>query len=309
MGMIRIGISGWTYPPWRGVFFPPKLAHRRELAFAASQVSSIEINGTFYSLQTPASYAKWHDETPENFVFSVKGPRYITHLRRLKDCAIPLANFFASGVLRLGKKLGPILWQLPPSFHFDSERLEKFLGMLPKNTIAAAKLAHRHDRKVGHTWMQTRRRPLRHAMEVRHESFCTPEFARLLRKHGVALAVADTAGKWPLMEDMTASFTYVRLHGDEELYASGYSAKALAGWEAKIRAWHCGKNPSGAKLFGRFKNIPKSRDIFVYFDNDVKVRAPYDAMSLAHRLGIGRKPAKPPTTAREPGVPRQKWPE
>ncbi|HEY4247732.1 MAG TPA: DUF72 domain-containing protein [Lacunisphaera sp.] len=243
MAMIRIGISGWTYPPWRGVFFPPKLAHRKELAFAASQVSSIEINGTFYSLQRPASYAKWYNETPEKFVFSVKAPRYITHIRRLKDCAIPLANFFASGVLRLEGKLGPILWQLSPSFHFDAVRLEIFLALLPKNTIAAGKLALRHDDKIRSVSIKSTHRPLRHALEVRHVSFCTPEFVRLLRKYSVAVVVADTAGKWPLIEDVTADFVYVRLHGDEELYASGYSTKALAGWEKKSAHGVAGEIP------------------------------------------------------------------
>jgi len=308
MATIRVGISGWTYPPWRGVFFPPKLAQRQELAFAASQVASIEINGTFYSLQTPASFAKWYAETPAGFVFSVKGPRYITHMRRLKDCAIPLANFFASGVLRLEEKLGPLLWQLPPSFRFDAGRLEEFLALLPKNTTVAAKLARRHNDKIRHVSMKSGHHPLRHAMEVRHDSFCTPEFVHLLRKYEIALVVADTAGKWPFMEDMTAGFSYVRLHGDEVLYASGYSTKALAVWAGKIRAWHRGRNPPRAKLFGRVKDAPSLRDVFVYFDNDVKVRAPYDAMSLAHRLGIGPKPAKMPTRARPPGVPRQKWP-
>src|SRR3954470_7970584 len=288
MGAIRIGISGWTYTPWRGVFFPKKLAQRKELAYAASQVSSIEINGTFYSLQRPESYASWYEQTPPDFIFSVKAPRYITHLRRLKDCATPMANFFASGVLRLGEKLGPLLWQLPPSLPFDANRLESFFELLPRDTAAAGKIARRHDNKVKRVWLEsTANRPLRHALEVRHASFIVPEFVRLLRRHRIALVVADTAGKWPYMEDITTDFVYARLHGDEVLYVSGYTPRALQAWAKKVRAWSGGRDAPNAKLTGRaVASRARGRDVFVYFDNDVKIRAPYDAMSLAHRLGV-----------------------
>jgi len=267
---IRIGISGWTYPPWRGVFFPEDWPQRRELEYASRQVNSIEINGTFYSLQRPKSYKAWVDATPENFVFSVKANRYITHIKRLKDVEIPMANFFASGVLRLGEKLGPFLWQLPPSLRYDHDTLAAFLDLLPRDTTAAAKLAHRHD--IGgkdRIWMKTdKRRPLRHALEIRHASFETEGFVKLLRDHAVALVVADTTGKWPLMEELTSDFMYARLHGDAEIYVSGYTKAALRHWESKVRSW-----------------TAKGRDVFVYFDNDTKVRAPFDAMSLAKQLG------------------------
>jgi uncharacterized protein YecE (DUF72 family) len=310
MGAIRIGISGWTYAPWRGVFFPKKLAQRKELAYAASQVSSIEINGTFYSLQRPESYASWYEQTPPDFLFSVKAPRYITHLRRLKDCATPMANFFASGVLRLEEKLGPLLWQLPPSLPFDAERLETFFGLLPRDTADAVKIAQRHDKKVKRVWTKTvPNRPLRHALEVRHPSFVTPEFVRLLRRHRVSLVVADTAGKWPYMEDVTADFVYARLHGDEELYVSGYTPRALLSWSKKIRAWSEGRDAPKARLTGpAVATRARGRDVFVYFDNDVKTRAPYDAMSLAHRLGMGNKPSDAPPDESISEVPRQSWP-
>lgn len=266
------GISGWTYPPWRGVFFPKGLAHRRELAYASRKLGSIEINGTFYSLQRPESWARWHEETPDDFVFSVKGPRFITHIRRLEDPRAPLANFFASGPLLLGRKLGPVLWQLPPSFRFEPRRLGAFLALLPRSTAAAAELARGHDSFLrGRSWLRPEEdRPLRHALEVRNASFQTPEFVALLRERGVALVAADTAGKWPYFEERTADFSYARLHGDEVLYAGGYTPSALRLWARRARSWAGG-----------------GRDVFVYFDNDVKARAPFDAMSLANLLVPG----------------------
>jgi len=286
---VRIGISGWTYAPWRGVFFPPDLKQREELGYASRQLSSIEINGTFYSLQRPSSYESWREQTPPGFIFSVKAPRFITHIRRLKDPLVPLANFFASGILRLGDKLGPILWQLPPSLPYDPERLEAFLALLPKDTESAVKLARRHDEHVRETWFRSDgMRRLRHAMEVRHESFRTPAFIASLRRHGVALVVADTAGKWPFMEDVTADLIYARLHGDAELYVSGYTDSALDEWARKIRIWRKGGNPRGARLTAPARGPNAAgRDVFVYFDNDVKTRAPYDAMTLADKLKVG----------------------
>jgi len=290
---LRIGMSGWTYPPWRGVFYPEGWPQKRELEYASRQVSSIEINGTFYSLQRPKSYQAWHDATPDDFVFSVKAPRYITHILRLRDADTAVANFFASGIFNLGAKLGPILWQLPPSLQFDPEILDTFLSTLPHDTNAASELASHHDDKVkGRAVPNARqKRPLRHAMEVRHKSFECPEFIELLRKHNVALIIADTAGKWPFMEDVTSDFIYIRLHGDEKLYVSGYTDAALKEWARKIRSWSKGSNPTGTKrVTTATKDKPKSRDIHIYFDNDVKVRAPFDAMTLAHLLGVGDGP-------------------
>jgi uncharacterized protein YecE (DUF72 family) len=266
----RIGISGWTYPPWRRVFYPAGLPHRRELEFASRQVGSIEINGTFYALQRPESFRAWAEQTPDEFVFSVKGGRFITHLKKLRDVDTALANFFACGVLALGPKLGPLLWQLPPNFGYDTERIEAFLSLLPRTTTAAAALAAQHDERVeDRAWVTTDAdRPVRHAIEVRHPSYETPSFFALLRAHGVAAVTADTAGKWPMIDEQTADFSYVRLHGAEELYASGYTDEGLDTWAAKVRAWG------------------QDRDVFVYFDNDVKVHAPFDAQGLMRRLGL-----------------------
>jgi len=284
----RIGISGWTYPPWRGIFYPKTVTQKRELEYASRMLNSIEINGAFYSLQRPSSYQAWYDATPADFVFSIKGPRFITHMRRLKNSETPLANFFASGVLGLKEKLGPILWQLPPNFVFEPEKFDAFFNLLPRDTEAAATLAKNHD-----TWMKGRtlvstdaKRPLRYALEIRHASFENPQFIELLRRHQIALVYADTAGKWPYCEDVTSDFIYARLHGDEELYASGYSKTALDWWAARFAAWQTGKEPPDARHWSTNKACKaKQRDLFVYFDNDVKVKAPFDAMSLADRLG------------------------
>lgn len=290
-GNIRIGISGWRYEPWRGIFYPEGLAQKYELAFASQAFPSIELNGSFYSLQTPTSYASWYKATPPGFVFSIKGPRYITHIRRLKEIEAPLANFFASGVFNLRDKLGPFLWQFPPFFRYDEQRLERFLSFLPGDSERALEMARgREARMHGRSRLAIdRNRPLRHAIEVRHESFATQSFIDMLRHHGIALVVADTAGKWPYMEDVTAGFMYLRLHGDEELYASGYTEAALDRWVERIRAWTVGKEPSDARRAGTGKpSAAHARDVYCYFDNDIKVRAPFDADRLMQKLGMER---------------------
>lgn len=276
MAEAYVGISGWRYPAWRGVFYPPGLPQRRELEYASARMNSLEINGSFYSLQRPERYRAWAAQTPEDFVFAVKGGRFITHLKKLADVQVPLANFFASGLLALGGKLGPVLWQLPPVLTFDHDRLESFLAVLPRTTGAAAHLAEGHDQRLeGRAWTTTDAdRPLRYALEVRHASFATAaedrSLLRLLTRHRVALVVADTAGRWPLLDHLTADFAYARLHGDAELYVSGYTDEALDRWAGKVRGW-----------------LEGGRDAYVYFDNDAKVRAPVDAMGLGDRLGIG----------------------
>jgi uncharacterized protein YecE (DUF72 family) len=288
-GETRIGISGWRYAPWRGKFYPEGLPQRLELAFASRVLSTIELNGSFYSLQRPASYEAWHDETPEDFLFAVKGSRYITHLLRLKDVETALANFFASGVLALRAKLGPMLWQFPPNMAYEPERFDAFFTLLPRDTHAALALARRHDERMeGRSWLRRgTRRPLRHAVEVRHPSFADPDFVALLRRHGIALVVADTAGRWPLLEDLTADFVYMRLHGDKELYASGYDADALDDWARRIDAWRHGRQVRDArKASTRAAPRRATRDVFCYFDNDAKVHAPYDAAQLARRLQV-----------------------
>jgi uncharacterized protein YecE (DUF72 family) len=309
-GVARIGISGWTYAPWRGTFFPKGLPQGGELAYAAERLASIEINGTFYSLQRPSSYAAWAEQAPEGFVFSVKGPRFITHIKRLKACRIPLANFFASGPLRLGEKLGPFLWQLPPSLRFDPGVIDAFLGMLPRTAAAAALLARRHDSHVRHgVWLKAGPdRPLRHAMEVRHGSFEVPEFIALLRKHRVALVVADTAGKWPALGDVTADFVYARLHGGSKLYVSGYGPAALRAWASRVEAWLAGRVPPSPRTVGAPPRPRSRRDVYLYFDNDVKTRAPFDAMALARLLGSGQPPRRAPAAARVLEEPRTVWP-
>jgi len=284
---IHIGISGWRYPPWRGVFYPRGLAQRLELAYASRSLASVEINGSFYSLQQPGSYRQWRAQTPAGFVFSVKGPRLVTHMKRLAGVEVPLANFFASGVLALGDKLGPVLWQLPPTLRFDAERLAAFFALLPRTTQAASELATHHDHRLeGRAFTTTDAdRPLRHALEVRHASFETMDFVQLLRDNDIALVCADTAGKWPALYDVTSDFVYARLHGDQELYVSGYGDVALDRWAARIRTWQAGGTPTDGCTLGSQAPV-REREVFVYFDNDVKVHAPFDAIALAHRVGV-----------------------
>jgi uncharacterized protein YecE (DUF72 family) len=290
MATIRIGISGWRYAPWRGPFYPAELPQRAELEYASRRFATIELNGSFYSLQRPQSYAEWYAETPPGFVFSVKGGRYITHMLRLREVEQALANFFASGLFNLREKLGPLLWQFPPNFKYDRARMERFFRLLPRDTDAARALARRRS-----AWMKGRvrlaidaDRPMRHAVEVRHESFLDPSFVELLREQRIALVVAETAGQWPMAQDVTTDFLYMRLHGDKELYRSGYSDRALSRWAERIRAWHGGAEPEDAKkISADGPPAAQPRDVYCYFDNtDVKLRAPIDARSLMRKLGI-----------------------
>lgn len=270
MGAIYIVISGWRYEPWRGVFYPPGLAQARELEYASRFLPTIEINGSFYSLQRPSSYAAWYDATPPGFMFAVKGNRFLTHMLKLRGIETPLANVLASGVFALREKLGPFLWQFPPQLRFDADKVEHFLSLLPHDTGHALAIARAHDEKLaGRALLDIDAvRPLRHAVEVRHESFRDPAFLALLRKYNVALVVADTAGKWLEVDDVTADFVYIRLHGEHELYASGYEDESLERWAARIRAW------------------AKDGDVYCYFDNDIKVRAPFDAKRLMEMLDL-----------------------
>ena len=196
-GELRIGISGWRYPGWRGKFYPKGLAQRRELEYASDAFNSVEINGSFYSLQRPSSYQRWLSETSDDFLFAVKGGRFITHMKKLRDVEVPLANFFASGVLALREKLGPILWQLPPNLAWDEQRLSEFFKLLPRNMREAANLGKKHDNKLkARAWTRISiSRRIHYAIVVRHNSFMMPEFFALLRKHNIAFVFADTAGK------------------------------------------------------------------------------------------------------------------
>jgi uncharacterized protein YecE (DUF72 family) len=287
---VRIGISGWRYAPWRGVFYPSTLPQREELRFASRIFPSIELNGSFYSLQRPEYFRAWHDETPADFVFAVKGPRFITHMKKLRDVETPLANFFASGLFALRDKLGPVLWQLPPLFRFRDSVLADFFELLPHDWSSAAKLARRHDaRLTGRSLLRIdANRPIRHAIEIRHSSFACPEFVSLLKKHGIALVVAETAQRWPLLGDVTSDFVYVRLHGDKELYRSGYSKRALAKWAERIDAWRRGETRTDLPQLAPTQRLArKKRDVYCYFDNtDEKLRAPKDAQALARILGL-----------------------
>jgi uncharacterized protein YecE (DUF72 family) len=284
---IRIGISGWTYAPWRGQFFPKGLPQKQELAYASSLFRAIEINGTFYGLQRPNAYRAWAAQVPDDFLFAVKAPRFITHVKRGRDALVSIANFFASGVLALGPKLGPILWQFPPSFQFDRDRFAEFLGHLPHDTAKASALARRHDDHLkARAWLKTdATRPIRHAVEIRHKSFVDAAFIDLLRAHDVALVCADTV-EWPRLMDLTADFVYCRLHGSTELYRSGYDDAALDEWAARIRKWACGKAMHDGDFAAPAHGQARRHDVFVFFDNTDKLRAPTDALTLMKKLGI-----------------------
>ena len=273
--MIRVGISGWRYAPWRGVFYPADLPQHRELEYCGRHFATLEINGSFYSLQRPEYYEAWYRDTPPGFVFAVKGPRYLTHMLKLRNAEKPLANFYASGVLALDDKLGPFLWQFPERFRFQPDRLEAFFALLPRTSEQALSLARRRDARMkGRSRLAIDAvRRLRHAIEIRHPSFVDAAFISLLKKHDIALVAADTAGRWPKLFELTSDFAYVRLHGDKVLYSSGYGARALEDWARRIRAWH------------------RRGDVYVYFDNDAKVKAPRDALALMRKLALSWDPA------------------
>ncbi len=290
-GRIRIGTSGWRYRHWRGPFYPAGLQQRRELEFIAQTFPTVEINGTFYSLQRPSSFERWAAETPDDFLFALKGGRFLTHMKKLIGVETALANFFASGLFALGEKLGPILWQLPPQLSFnDPARFAAFFKLLPRSTKAAARLARRCDERMlapGRSLLKAAADvPLRHAIEIRHESFATPAFLALLRQHDIGLVVADTV-EWPLLLDVTSDLVYVRLHGSEKLYWSGYESDAIDIWARRLIAWAAGEVPplGGA---ARFAGAPvadsRPREVFVFFDNDAAVRAPHDAQALQSRI-------------------------
>ena len=270
MGRWFVGVSGWRYASWRGDFYPAGLPQRLELTYAAERMTGLELNGSFYSLQRPTSYAAWRAATPDDFTLAVKGGRFITHMKRLRDVETALANFFASGVLALGPKLGPVLWQLPESLEYDEDLVARFLALLPRTTAEAARLAEHHDDKVprsrAHTTAEVEG-PVRYAVEPRHSSFDSDEARALLSDHDVATVIADSAGRWPVMRDETGSLRYVRLHGATELYASGYDDAALDAWVQRCRAW-----------------LADGRDVHVYFDNDARGHAPHDAVRLCERL-------------------------
>lgn len=260
--MIRVGIGGWTYAPWRGTFYPADLKQADELGYASSRLTTIEINGTFYRAQTAASFRKWRDATPDGFVFSVKGHRAIANSRRLAEAGEPIAWFFKSGVLELGDKLGPVLWQFAPFKKFDRQDFGAFLGLLPREAGG---------------------RPLMHAVDVRHESFVVPEFIALLREHNVALVYADSE-EHPAVADVTADFVYARLQRTQEENDTGYAVADLDRWVERARAWEAGGTPADLRRIEKSAAAKRRRPVFVYVISGAKARAPAAAMALLERV-------------------------
>jgi uncharacterized protein YecE (DUF72 family) len=261
-GRIHIGVGGWTYEPWRGGFYPEGLPQKRELEYAAGKLTSIEINGTYYGSQKPASFRKWHDETPEGFVFSLKGSRYTTNRRVLAEAGESIERFLASGLLELKGKLGPINWQMAATKQFDPKDFEAFLKLLP----------HEHE---GHA--------IRHAVEIRHPSFQSADFVAMMREHGVAIVTAGDS-EFPQIADVTAPFVYARVMGTKEGEKLGYPAAMLAKWVERAREWAEGKGPEGLQTFGTHKPDGKPRDVFLYVISGHKALNPAAAMAMIERL-------------------------
>jgi len=263
-----VGTSGWIYDHWKGLFYPPKLASRRWLTYLAERLPSVEVNGTFYSLTRPSACERWREAVPPEFVFALKGSRYITHMLKLANFRAPLANFFASGVLRLGRMLGPVLWQLPPQLPFRADRADAFFAALPRTVGEAEKWARRHDsRTTGRAALKApdgKDTPLLHAVEIRHESWLSDEALRLLERRSIALVAADTASRHPLSFARTSrELAYVRLHGARRLYEGRYTEDELQEWARRCREWAS----EGAR-------------VVVYFDNDRGAAAPLDAVRM-----------------------------
>jgi uncharacterized protein YecE (DUF72 family) len=282
-GIVRLGTAGWVYEPWRDNFYPKGLKQKDELAWSSARLGNIEINATFYSHQKPSSFQNWAAATPDDFVFSVKGHQFVTHIKRLKDVEIPLANFFASGVLALGSKLGPFCWQLPGNAKYDADRMENFLALLPHTPEDLLALAARHDGLKTEPWLDaTGVTRIRHAVEVRHESFATPSFIEQLRAHNVALVVADTA-EWPFL-DQTADFTYARLQGAPGAESYAEAERAVRGdW---LRALSEGRPIADGRYITAPEADPPPRDVHAFFVSTDKDNAPHNARAVMAQLGI-----------------------
>lgn len=285
MAKVRIGVSGWNYDEWKGNFYPEGLPENVRLGHAASVFDTIEVNGTFYGLADPGTCRAWREAVPDHVELAIKGSRYITHMKRMGEPETPLANFFASGILEIGPNLGPVLWQLPARHRFDAERLDRFLALLPKDTIEAAELARGHDNRVEDAaYGNGSRHRMRHVLEVRHQSFLNEEAVEILRSHGVALCFSHSA-EWPYIEEITAGFVYLRLHGPRLLYASEYSEGELRVWAQRIEAWRGGGEPGdAARITEQEPPERRERDVYVYFDNTAHGYAPADAIRLTRLL-------------------------
>jgi uncharacterized protein YecE (DUF72 family) len=283
LATIRTGIAGWVYPDWRGgAFYPQGLKQKEELGYASRALGAIEINSTFYAHQKASSFAGWAAQTPEDFVFPVKGHQAVTHIRRLKDVETPLANFFASGVLALGKRLGPFVWQLPGNMKYDPGRLESFLELLPATPKALLALAARHDEKTKTPFLEaTGIERVRHALEVRHQSFAEPHLIDMLRARNIALVVSDTA-EWPTL-DQTADFVYCRLQGPPG--KDRYEDADLERWARRLSLWAAGKPMEDGDFIGPADPAPRPKDVFCHFVSTDKKNAPRNAMALAEKLG------------------------
>jgi uncharacterized protein YecE (DUF72 family) len=280
VGRIFVGTSGWLYEHWRGIFYPAGLPSGRRLAWLAGRFATVEVNGTFYSLTRPAAVAAWRASVPAEFVFAIKASRYITHMLKLAPERAPLGNFFAQGILLLGRQLGPILWQLPPTLRFDRDRASRFFDLVPDDLHGAERAAHWHDVRVTHRSVLTapdghRTQPLRHALEVRHASWVSDEARAFCIERGLALVTADTAGHHPFALERTADFAYLRLHGSRRLYGSRYSDRELGFWA------------------GHLRELASHGDVYVYFDNDRLAYAPADALRLIDRLHEDRSELAP----------------
>jgi uncharacterized protein YecE (DUF72 family) len=262
-GAIRIGVGGWTYEPWRGTFYPEGLSQKRELEHASRHLTSIEINGTYYGSQKPATYAKWRDETPDDFVFSLKAPRFAMNRTVLAEAGNTITRFFASGVTELKDKLGPINWQFLPTKQFDPADFEAFLKLLPKEIAGRA---------------------LRHVVEVRHESFRTPEFIALARSFEVAVVIAGDS-KYPQIADPTAPFVYARIMGTQAKEGAGYGEAALNRWAERAKSWASGQSPPDLEYVESTHRDGKARDVYVYVISGHKVHNPAAAMALIKRVG------------------------
>lgn len=283
-GRIRTGMAGWVFPDWRGgAFYPEGLKQKDELHFASRAVTAIEINATFYSNQKPASFRNWAAETPPGFVFTVKGHQLVTHLKKLKDVEIPLANFFASGLFALGPRLGPICWQLPGNLAFNAERIESFLELLPHTAAEARALAGKHDERIPEPCLETDGiGPIRHAIEVRHKSFADPAFIEMLRSANVALVTADTAD-WPYA-DQTADFSYLRLQGAPG--SDHYERAELDQWARRLETLSAGKSPADTQVLAPAGAPHPDRDVFAFFVSTDKPNAPRNALGIMQRLKL-----------------------